>query len=105
MAHVVHLISHPHFYCPIHGHFESYEGHDQPNQEQPADRGEHQDEDTACLLVIAASGGEEAFQAQPLATEQLCAPLVPAVAAAESSLTDAILYAPKHSPPLTSRNS
>ena len=98
-AHAVHLVLEPHLYCAEHGHFEAHGVPETDDGDAPADRGEHDDEDTVCLLVLAAGGGEEASPVQPSAAERISCAAVQVLAVGSPAPMAAIAYAPKHSPP------
>jgi hypothetical protein len=100
MVHAVHLVVVPHLYCAEHGHFESHDEHQDDEGRPPVDRGEHDDEDTVCLLVLAARGGEQALVLPAPALESTLREGVQFPASGSPVQASAISYAPKQSPPV-----
>lgn len=97
-----HLISVPHVFCPVHEHLESRADpvSGEPLPGEPADSGDHDDEDAACLAVSVFCAGEQgqAFELPPVLLSCDGPVVVPAVQAQVES--EVLLNAPKHSPPV-----
>jgi len=98
LFHAFHLISEPHWFCALHGHFASVQGLP-PGESGPPDRGEHEDEDPICLLVNLTSNCEIFGYAPFLAVVRVQGldelPCVSTVIPVQ----DVFVLAPKHSPP------